>query len=147
MQRELGKEYQGDARIRFLKDNCDKPEEKGYMKRFSPERIAEMKEQLSETAIQINDIEEEKKAVMSDFKKQLEPLTEDKTKLLKALKNKAEHVREVCFKFVDTEAREVGYYNEDGDLIESRPAYAEEMNGTIFQVMRVDPTRLTGTHD
>jgi len=35
MERELGKDYQGESRIRFLKDNCDKIEEKGYMKRFS----------------------------------------------------------------------------------------------------------------
>jgi len=95
-----------------------------------------MKEHLSETAIQINDIEEDKKAVMSEFKFRLEPLNDEKKRLLTGLKNKAEHKVENCYKFVDMDAREVGYYNEEGELIESRPAYADELQGTIFQMKR-----------
>lgn len=57
MQRELGKDIQDPKRrIEFLKDNCDSVEQKGYMKRFSPDQLLKMKEQLSETAIEINDI-------------------------------------------------------------------------------------------
>jgi len=37
---------------------------------------------------------------------------------------------------IDAEAREVGYYNQNGDLIESRPAYSEELQTTMFQVIR-----------
>lgn len=38
MQSELGKEYRNPTeRMRFLKDNCDKVEEKFYMKSYSPE--------------------------------------------------------------------------------------------------------------
>ena len=79
-----------------------------------------MKESLSETDIEINDIEEEKTAAMKDFKARLEPLTTERKKTLDGLKKKAEFVTERCFKFIDQEAREVGYYNENGDLIESR---------------------------
>jgi len=141
MQRELGKEYKGLQRVSFLKDNCDKIEEKGYMKRFSSDQLSEMKEQLSETAISINDIEIEKKIVMEGFKDKMKPLNLEKERLLIGLKNKTEFITENCFKFVDMETREVGYYNEDGDLIESRPAYADELQGTIFQMKR------TGTND
>lgn len=135
MQRELAKDIpQGNHRVAFLTDNCDKVEEKGYMKRFTPEQLSQMKEELSETAIRINDIEEEKKAIMEQFKEKLKPLTEEKSRLLKGLKNKAEHVTEKCFKFIDLESREVGYFNEDGDLIESRPAYADELQGNLFRM-------------
>jgi dynactin complex subunit len=137
MQRELGKEITNpQQRKAFLHDNADSIEEKGYMKRFTPEELLQMKERLSETAIKINDIEEEKKEVMSEFKDRLKPLEDDKKSLLTGLKNKAEHITERCFKFVDMEAREVGFYNEDGDLIESRPAYADELQGNIFQMAR-----------
>ena len=116
MERELGKDLeQGKKRVAFLMDNCDAVEEKGYMKPFTPEELARMKESLSETDIEINDIEEEKKA---------------------------EFVTERCFKFIDQEAREVGYYNENGDLIESRPAYSEELQTTLFQI-----GRKTGTNN
>jgi len=142
MNRELAKEIEsGKNRIDFLANNCDKIEEKSYMKRFTTEQLSEMKENLSETAIEINDIENEKKASMDFFKDRLKPLTEEKQRLLTGLKNKAELVAGKCYKFIDTENREVGYYNEDGDLIESRPAYADELQTTIFQIGR------TGTHD
>ena len=135
MQRELGKDILDEKkRIAFLTDNCDSIEEKGYMKRFTPEQLLQMKEELSETAIAINDIEEEKKAKMELFKMRLKPLVEDRSSLLKGLKMKSEHVIERCFKFIDPETREVGFYNENGDLIESRPAYGDELQGNIFKV-------------
>lgn len=137
MQRELGKDIQDPKkRIEFLKDNCDSVEQKGYMKRFTPDQLLKMKEELSETAIKINDIEIEKKEVVKDFTAQLKPLIEDRSSILSGLKNKSEHVTELCFKFIDLETREVGFYNEDGELIESRPAYADELQGNIFQVVR-----------
>lgn len=143
MQRELGKDLEaGKKRIAFLMDNCDKVEEKGYMKRFTPEQLGQMKEGLSETDIEINDIEEEKKEVVKEFKGRLDPLTEERKRLLKGLKNKAEYVTENCYKFIDMETREVGYYNEEGDLIESRPAYPDELQGNIFQL-----NRKTGTNN
>ena len=65
MERELGKDLeQGKKRVAFLMDNCDAVEEKGYMKPFTPEELARMKESLSETDIEINDIEEEKTPAM-----------------------------------------------------------------------------------
>lgn len=82
------------------------------------------------------DAVEEKEDAMKDFKARLEPLTAERKKTLEGLKKKAEFVTERCFKFIDQEAREVGYYNENGDLIESRPAYSEEMQTTLFQLGR-----------
>lgn len=137
MQRELGKDIQDPKkRVAFLMDNCDKVEEKGYMKPYNPEELGRMKENLSETDIVINDIEEEKKEVAADFKARLEPLTKERKAILEGLKKKAVFVEENCYKFVDPDTREVGYYNANGDLIESRPAYPDELQGTIYQIGR-----------
>jgi hypothetical protein len=137
MQRELGKDIQqGKSRIDFLESNCDKVESMGYMKRFTPDQLAQMKESLSETCIQINDVENEKKEVIKSFKEQLDPLSDERKRILNGLKNKAEYVTEECYKFVDMETREVGYYNQDGDMIHSRPAFPEEMQGNLFQLNR-----------
>lgn len=142
MQRELAKEITDESkRISFLSDNCDKIEEKGYMKRFTPEQLSQMKNELSETAIKINDTEIEKKEIVSEFKERLKPLSIEKQRLLSCLKNKAEYVSEKCYKFIDLENREVGYYNQNGDLIEARPAYADELQTNIFQMQR------TGTNN
>lgn len=137
MQRELGKDLQDpQERMRFLSDNCDAVEQKGYMKRFTPEQMLKMKEDLSEISININEIEIQKKETVKEFSDTLKPLIEEKKEILKGLKNKSEHVMERCFKFIDENTREVGFYNEDGELIESRPAYADELQGNIFQTIR-----------
>jgi hypothetical protein len=143
MDKTLGKEYALPAqRIAFLGDNCDKVEEIGYMKRFSPEDILEMKEQLSETDIQINDLEIEKAELTKGIKEQIKPLAETRKTLLQNIKQKSEFTKEKCFKFIDQAKKEVGYYNEEGDLVDLRPASADELQSTIFQA-----ARLTGTND
>lgn len=137
MEKVLGKEVEAGAkRIAFLADNCDKIEEKGYMKRFSQEELIAMKDNLSEVAIEINDIEEEKKLIASEFKERLTPFKDEKKRLLVGLKNRAEFVRENCYKFVDTETRQVAYYNAEGDLVDYRGANADELQGNIFQITR-----------
>lgn len=142
MEKTLGKEIKSQLeRIQFLKDNCDKVEEKGYMKRFTPEQIWKMKEELAETSIQINDIQEEKKEILKDIKFRTTPLAERKSELLKGIKEKAAYTIEKCYKFIDQESKLVGYYNAEGDLVESRPAMMDELQGTIFQAQR------TGTHN
>lgn len=142
MQKELGKEYpSGMQRIDFLKANCDKVEDKGYMKRFTSEELHEMKEEISENSIQINDLEIEKAATLASFKDALKPLRDRKKEILLNLKQKAVFTTEECFKIVDQESRMVGYYNSEGELIDSRPAYGDELQATIFQAVR------TGTHN
>jgi len=128
-------------RVQFLKDNCDAVEDLGYMKRFTPEAITSMKNELASTSIEINDIEIEKKEAMSAYKDQLKPLIEGKKSLLKNIKQKAEFVNEICYKFVDQELKLAGYYNADGDLVSSRPLSPDETQATIFQINR------TGTNN
>lgn len=137
MEKELFKDIKdSEKRLALLIDNCDKVEEKGYMRRYSPEELTEMKEGLSEVAIAINDIEEERREIAREFKEQLKPIREEKKRILVGLKNKAEFVREKCYKFVNTETREVGYYNQEGDLIDTRSASADELQSNIFQINR-----------
>lgn len=137
MEKTIGKEYK-NAREReaFLKDNCDKVEEKGYMKPYSTEELQGPKENLANVSIEIAEIEAEKKAQDAYYKGQLKPLVEQRSQMVSNIKSKSEYVKEVCFKFVDQEAKETGFYNADGDLIECRPATADELQPTIFSMAR-----------
>lgn len=143
MERTLGKEYADPIQRRaFLRDNCDCVVEKGYMKAFASDKVQELKEKLAETSIEIGEIETEKKAATAQFNAALKPLQEEKADILRGIKERAEYVKEECFKFVDNDDKMVGFYNSEGDLIESRPANPDELQGTIFQM-----NRKTGTHD
>lgn len=137
MEKELGQEYKNPIqREAFLKDNCDACEQKGYMKPYSPEELQGHKERHTNLSIEIDKIEDEKKVAMETFKGQLKPLREECKQLLKNIKAKAEYVTETCYRFTDQETKETGYYNKDGKLIESRPATADELQPTIFGVVR-----------
>ncbi|MDD7272832.1 MAG: hypothetical protein PUG96_02545 [Prevotellaceae bacterium] len=125
----------------FLKDNCDAVEEKGYMKPFKAEQLQGHKEKLAETSIKIEEIEEELKEIKKDFNDRLKDLKEERSEIIRNIKMKAEFVSEICYKFIDQEARKVGYYNAEGDLIEERPATADEMQPTLFMQPK------TGTYE
>jgi hypothetical protein len=143
MERNLGKEYTNKVqREAFLKDNCEKAEEKGYMKPFTPEQLQGHKESLAELSINIEEMEDEKKASAKHFKVVLDPLFVQRRLMVSNIRRKAEYVREVCYKFIDRDAKETGYYNADGDLIELRPSTADELQPTLFVGLQK-----TGTND
>ena len=148
MDKHLGKDIENlVAREAFLKDNCDKVEEKGYMKPYTPEELQQRKEELANASIEVAEIEQEAKEAAAHYKGRLKPLKEARANIVANSKAKAEYVKELCYKFVDQEARETGYYNREGDLIESRPATADEMQPTLFAVRGFNQADKTGTND
>lgn len=137
MQKHLGKDIENkDDRRAFLMDNCDQVNTKGFMRRYTKEELDQKKTELSEVAITISEIELRKKAVGVLFKAELKPEQETMGELLQQIKQKAEFVTEDCFKFIDRTTMTVGFYSREGDLIEQRPALAEEMQTTIFMANR-----------
>lgn len=137
MDKFLGQDYPEKDRWAFLRDNADAVEEIGYTHRFTPDELAQKKESLAETSIQINDIETEKKEVMDDFKQQLKPLNETKQTLLENIKKGSEYVENAeCVKILYHEEKMAGYYNKLGELVYSRPIMPQEMQKTIFNINR-----------
>lgn len=140
MDKVLGQEYEGKARIDFLRDNCDAVEDLGYTKQLPNEEIEALKDRLVENNIQLRDVRADKKAANKEFNDQIKQLEESNDEVTGKLKAKSEFVTEACFKFVDTETREVGYYNREGLLVYCRPGRPEEMQKSLFS-----PVLRTGT--
>jgi hypothetical protein len=144
MEQHLGKEYANRAqREAFLKDNCEKVENKGYMKAFTPEQLQGHKESLADISMQIEEVEDEKKRTAAQFKAELTPLIEQRREMVSNIRQKAEYVSELCYQFIDRDNKQTGYYNGDGDLIELRPATADELQPTLFVV----DMKKTGTNN
>lgn len=142
LDKELGKDVALEGRAQFLEDNCDAVENVTYSRAFEPEELALAREQLTDASIKIADIEENKKEVMDAFKKQLEPLNQQKVEAIKALRDKSRTVTEKCYKFLDEDTKMVGFYNKEGNLVSSRPAFQKELEKTIHMELRK-----TGTHN
>jgi len=142
MDKFLGQEIPETSRWQFIKDNADAIEEIGYTHRFNPDELSQKKESLAEVSIQINDIETEKKDVIEDFKQRLKPLNEAKQVLLEDIKKGSEYANEECAKILYHDEKMVGYYNNLGELVYSRPIMPQEMQKTIFNI-----NRKTGTDE
>ena len=137
MEKYLGKEIvNAAAREAYLKDNCDACEQKGYMKPYTPAELQGLKENLVNLSIKIMELEAEKKAAVATINGKLKPLLEQRNQMVGNIKAKSEYVTEICYKFTDQLTKETGYYNADGDLIECRPATADELQPTIFATLR-----------
>lgn len=136
MEKVLGQEYEGKARVSFLRDNCDAVEDLGYTKALPNEEIEALKDRLVENNIQLRDVRADKKAANKEFNDQIKQLEENNDEVTGKLKAKSEFVNEPCFKFVDEESREVGYYNEEGLLVYCRPARPDELQKNIFRMSR-----------
>ena len=140
LDKELGKDIALEERASFLEDNCDAVEEVTYSRAFEPEELALKREQLTDASIKIADIEEEKKEVMDGFKERLKPLQEQKSEAIKSLRDKSQTVTEKCYKFLDEETKMVGFYNKEGNLVSSRPAFQRELQKTIQMDIRKNGT-------
>jgi hypothetical protein len=136
MEQILFPELSPEKRVEMLENNCDALEEKGFTRRFTEEEIAEMKTNLSEVAITVNDVEMEKKQHAEVFNSQLKPLKNQQGTLLVKLKNKAEYIKDICYKFIDQQDGKVGFYNSEGVLIESRQILPNERQKTIFNIAK-----------
>lgn len=130
-----------NQRAGFLRDNADAVETLNYLKKFTPEEIQEMKNNLSNVSIEINDIENERKDAVDVFKSKLKPLVIDRKETLTNIRNKAISVKEDCFKFIDHDTNTVSYYNNIGDLVDQRPIMPSERQKSIFSIEK------NGTND
>lgn len=132
IKKEYGKEYSLEEREQFLRNTCDGLEEISYSRLFTPEELAKQREVLTEASIALVDIETAKKEAMAGFKKQAKPYEEQKAKAIENLNTKSETVFETCYKYIDEETKMVGFYNAEGNLVSSRPAFQDEMQKTVF---------------
>lgn len=144
MEKVLAQEYGPKERIQFLKDNADAVEELGYQKPLTEDEIINLKEELTETSIKIADINAAKSEAIRAYNDELKPLEKTRAKNIESLKNRSEFRTEDCYKFIDHDAGEVGYYNEDGLLVYQRAILPNERQKTVFAEM---PFRKTGTNN
>jgi S-methylmethionine-dependent homocysteine/selenocysteine methylase len=80
MQSQIGHGLQGQELEDFLKANADKIETKTYMRYFDKTEAEELKEELSNHMVELNDIEEEQREKNLAFKERKKPLVKRKRK-------------------------------------------------------------------
>ena len=143
IEQEIGKNYSKEAREQYLRQICDGTESVSYTRIFTPEELAEQRENLAEANIMLDDIENTKRQALADFKEKAKPYEEMRKEAISNLRTKSEVVTEECFKVLDEDTKTIGFYNANGDLVSSRPAFQSELQRklNIFTELK------TGTSD
>ena len=130
-------------RAQLIEDNCDEMEVVTYTSDFSDTGMDEMRKDLGEIDIEINDKDEAKKAYMQQLRDELKPLKERKKELLSDIKRGYQEITEKCYKFIDRENGVIEIYNRQGELVKTRPIGAKEQQRTIMEEIN----HATGTDD
>ena len=129
-----------DERRNFIIDNADKVEVLEYHKSFSAEELAEKKTEFANKSIRIAELEEDIKNYKDKVGLELKPLREEAIKLRDDIRSKGQMVKEKCYGVLDEDEKMYGYYNEEGLLVQSRPATRDELQKTIFANIRKEGT-------
>ncbi len=144
MEKFLGQEYTDPKkREQYLRDNADAIEEMGYSKPIPSEQIEKLKETLADASIKKLELEEEKKTQVQMINEEIKGYKNTIKDVADKLKSKTTYVNEDCYKMVDPQTRQVGYYNNEGMLVYQRAARQSELQPRLFDLR---PGK-TGTED
>ena len=136
MDAELFQDLPVAERREQLEANADAIEHLGYTRSLPSEEVDSLKEQLMSVQIKIEEKQEELKEKSKELNTIIKDYKESRKKVTAKLKTRSEYIEEDCYKMVDSNRREVGYYNKEGKLVYSRPARREELQKSIFQDIR-----------
>lgn len=120
MEKYLGLEYEDLAeREQFIKDNADSIENMGYTKPIPSDQIEKLKETLADASIKKLEQEEAKKAAVQMYNEEIKGYKLTIKDAADKLKSKSTYVKEPCYKLIDQQTRQVGYYTKEGTLVTS----------------------------
>jgi len=126
MQQQIFQNYNEEARREMLEDNASQVTLGHYTRKFSQAEKHQRQKRNAEIDIQLAEIREELDAFKISIKNRMSPLQEEKNKILEEIKSNGEYIEGKLYKIIDREAKEVGFYDEDGNLVEQRRMTKED---------------------
>ena len=128
--------YPVELRAVMLHDNCDKVEEMTYMRTLSEDEKNEMRIEMADNLILISREDDKLDEAKAEYKNATKSKKDRNSQITKTLRAGSEEITGEVYKFIDFDTRMVGYYNSEGTLIGSRPAFANELTKTIQSEIR-----------
>lgn len=131
-----------EKRLEYLNSTADSVVHEKYYERLSEQELGNARAEFTSNRLKIDDIQEQKKDVLAQFKEELKPLEELHKELSSQVRQGFVEKEGKLYKFI--ESKMAYFYNSKGELIETktRPASADEIqNPTIHMSLK------TGTND
>ena len=132
-----------EVKVTMLRDTCDKTEKFSYEKAFTNKDVTMFQERLSDIMIEVSRIEEELRKVKKEFTDKMKPLKIEIKELIENINFRSRMVEEQVYIFINHDKNQVGYYNEEGNLIHKRMLKIDEHQRSIMGEVR----RNNGSHE
>ena len=120
MEKQLFKDMSPQERVQMLSDNAERRESFTYLKDLTPDEVTELKDEFTSESILLAKLEEEKKAIMDEFKAKIKPVKKEMARMISLLRTRSEEVEESVYLLADQEEGMMGYYNAQGELVNQR---------------------------
>lgn len=137
MNKQIFQEYDPIERIDMLKTHSDEIEDRYYHKTLTDEEVTKLKSEFAVKNVELSKLEELKKESMDKFKAQMDPIKSKTKEQLMEIRTGRREVNGELYKVIDHDQRMVGWYDKEGNLIESRPATHEEAQTTLGTGLRM----------
>ena len=135
MEKQLLKDVPVAQRATLLRDNCYKVlEDESYTRNLSETELAEKKNQLFERVEKIENLKAELKEIKRDYNERIKSLETDKKELLQVIKFGAERKKGTLYAMDDQDAGIMGLYDEEGNLVMTRPLTPDERQASILTI-------------
>lgn len=131
MDNRLFPELTGNDLIIALRDNSDDMESRTYYRQLTDEELAVKKDELSNNMIEIARAEDAFAVKKSEHKAIIDPLAKGNKVLLSHIKTRQVEEYGTLYKIVDQDEGMTGFYNEKGELMESRRIRPDERQTTL----------------
>ena len=112
-----------------------------YLRNLTEAEIDAESKELASLCRRRNELEEEKKNVAKDYQTQIDSVKQNIDRSATLLEDGRKECVEDCFKVLDIDAREVGFYNNRGELVRMRKALDSDLQLDMFYQQRNEETR------
>lgn len=109
-----------------------------YTRHLTDAEIEQEAKNLADTVIKRTDVEEEKKDVMKGYNERIQNLKTKAEQISDTLMRGTKEECSACYKFINLDTKEVGYYNELGELVKIRPAMDADMQLDMFAGQKME---------
>ena len=137
----LFEECSHEERIEKLNSIASGKERITYLRNLTEAEIDAESKELASLCRRRNELEEEKKNVAKDYQTQIDSVKQNIDRSATLLEDGRKECVEDCFKVLDIDAREVGFYNNRGELVRMRKALDSGLQRDMFYQQRNEETR------
>lgn len=121
-------------RLMQMQQDASKVEQTTYQKVLSPDELAARREDLADTCIKLNTLEDELKEIKDGYTAKMKPLKEANKTRLTEIKTKQTTIDGTLYHIANTEESMMETYDGEGALVSTRRLRPEEKQGNVFQM-------------